>query len=82
MNDNDLHDHTIGLLDGYLARPDLAREIGKSERTITRFMHEKDGLPFVRIGRTPYFRIASVRVWLDRRETTMNPTTRKHRRAA
>ncbi len=82
MNDNDVLGRTGSLLDGYLARPALAREIGKSERTITRFMHEKDGLPFVRIGRTPYFRIASVRVWLDRRETQMNPTTRKHRSAA
>lgn len=52
------------VLEGYLERHELARELGRSERTISRWHTRRIGPPFVKLGRKTYYRIDAVRDWL------------------
>jgi hypothetical protein len=53
-----------GILDGYISRPTLAKQLDKSERTIERWGREQIGPPVTFIGKQPFYNLDSVREWL------------------
>lgn len=55
---------TAKLLDDYFTRPALARELGKSERTLERWERLGIGPPVTRLGITPIYNIETARAWL------------------
>ncbi len=67
------------LLENYLDRGSLARQLGVSERTVCRYENQPDGLPSLLLGGKRLYRLDSVRAWLERRERKPNPT--RHRAA-
>jgi hypothetical protein len=56
---------------------DVAARLGRSHRTLMRWTRLPDGLPFVRIGHTPYLHVPSTQQWIARRLTRPNPTRRR-----
>jgi predicted DNA-binding transcriptional regulator YafY len=64
------------LLSGYLSRGQIADEFGVTQRTLSRWMAQRDGIPFTTVGGRTMFRIASVRAWIESREKWPNP--RRH----
>jgi predicted DNA-binding transcriptional regulator AlpA len=52
------------LLDGYVSREQLAKELGKALRTIDRWERRRIGPPRVVIGRMILYRKVAVREWL------------------
>ena len=54
--------------DEFLTPDALARELGKSPRTLARWNVLRCGPPKIRVGRSVYYRRASVRQWLESRE--------------
>ena len=64
------------ILADYVDRSQLAEKLNCSTRTISRYMAEPDGLPYVRVGGRTLFRLETVRRWLERREHYPNPTRR------
>ena len=72
-------EYTCNVLAGYLPLAEMAKAINKSARTVSRLMNEPDGLPHIRIGRTPYFNIEQIRVWLFSRGVKRNPTLGRRR---
>jgi len=59
------------LLDGYLRREELAQQLGVSPRTIDRWQTSRCGPPRVAIGRTILYSTASVREWLQSKESSL-----------
>ena len=57
-----------GLLADYLTPDELAAELGKSVRTITRWNSLRVGPPKTVIGKKRYYRRDAVRQWLLRQE--------------
>lgn len=62
-----------GLLQGYLDREQLARELDCTTRTIWNYENLPDGLPSLMLGGKKLYRIESVRLWLAARERRPNP---------
>lgn len=56
------------VVEGFLRREELAKQLGCSARTIDRWQALREGPPRVRIGRTILYNVESVRVWLRSRE--------------
>ena len=56
------------VLEGFLRRDELALQLGLSPRTIDRWQAFREGPPRVRIGRTIFYNIESVREWLRSHE--------------
>jgi hypothetical protein len=56
------------ILEGFLRREELARQLGCSPRTIDRWQALRKGPPRVCVGRTILYNIESVREWLRSRE--------------
>lgn len=54
--------------DEFLTPDALARELGKSSRTLARWNVLRCGPPKIRVGRSVYYRRTSVREWLESRE--------------
>jgi len=70
------------LLASYIDREQLARELGRTLRTVDRLIL-CEGLPCVRIGNKRLFRRSSVLAWLAARETpAARPPSRGRRRGA
>lgn len=69
------------VLEGYISRPDLARELGIHVRTIGRY--QNDGLKYIRCGTSPYFRREDVLEFLEKRTEAVGPNlgSRGRRRA-
>ncbi len=65
------------VLDGWVSRDDLARELGVSVATIARWECRRIGPPCVRIGRAVHYRRESVRAWLVAQERHRAPGGRK-----
>ncbi len=57
------------LLSGLSTVEDFAAALNKSKRTVDQWI--ADGLPIVRVGRTPYVAVADARAWL------LKPSARK-----
>jgi DNA-binding transcriptional MerR regulator len=70
------------LLDGYVSKQELARQLGRSIRTIDRWETKRLGPPRVVVGRTVLYNIDSARKWLASREQgkaqRQQPYRRKH----
>lgn len=60
------------LLGGYIGRHALAEAFGVTPRTITRWIAQPDGLPYVKVGSRTMFRVDAVREWLASRERHPN----------
>jgi predicted DNA-binding transcriptional regulator AlpA len=65
------------VLDGFLRREDLARQLGVSPRTIDRWQVLREGPPRVSVGRTVLYNVESVREWLRSREQQAFPTRKR-----
>jgi hypothetical protein len=65
------------LLENYLDRRSLARQLGVSERSVFRYENQPDGLPSLLLGGRRMYKLDSVRAWLERRERKPNPTRRR-----
>lgn len=59
----------LGLLNGWLSRDELAKELRVSPKTIKRWDSERTGPPFTQIGMKKYYNRDSVRAWLLSRES-------------
>ena len=68
------------LLEGYLSRDELAKEIRRSPRTIDRWHTMREGPPRVRMGRTIFYKVDSVRKWLREKEEESPSRTKRVRR--
>lgn len=64
------------ILDGYLTRPELARQIGRTVRTLERWEASRTGPPITRIGKTPFYNFDAARDWL----AAQGPAKRRVRR--
>ncbi|MBB4277253.1 transcriptional regulator [Rhizobium mongolense] len=62
-----------GLLQGYLDREQLARELGCTTRTIHTYENLPDGLPSLMLGGKKLYRVEAVRQWIAGRERRPNP---------
>src|SRR5438132_1786957 len=67
------------LLEDFVRREWLARELGLSPRTISRWESLRKGPPRIAIGRTILYNIESVRAWLRSREQQV-PSPKRSRR--
>jgi excisionase family DNA binding protein len=56
------------LLQGWISRTDLARELGVCEETLRRWADARRGPPFVKAGRKILYRRTTVLEWLERQE--------------
>jgi len=68
------------VLDDYLSEPKLAQQLSRDVRTLKRWRSEGRGPPVTWIGKTPFFKIESVREWLESREKRMPRERGNHRR--
>ncbi len=64
------------LLEGYLKREQLAKELGKTLRTIDRWERRRIGPPRVVVGRMILYRKEAVREWLLSQEQPPGKDTR------
>jgi hypothetical protein len=69
---------TLGLLDDCLELEAFAQEIKRHPRTVKRWMHAPNGLPFTRPGKTPIIHVPTA--WMLGR--MRRPNQRKRRGAA
>ena len=61
------------LLADYINRAELGTALGVVGRTLARYENEPNGLPSVVIGGRKFYRLVSVREWLQKRERKPNP---------
>jgi hypothetical protein len=66
------------ILEEYLTRSELARELRVAERTIIRYQNQPDGLPRTTVGGRVLYRRSSVLAWLQSNES--QPKQRRGRR--
>jgi predicted DNA-binding transcriptional regulator AlpA len=56
------------VLEGYIREADLAKQLRRSVRTLQRLTARRLGPPRIKIGRSVYYKIESVRAWLEQQE--------------
>src|SRR5271156_82089 len=61
------------LLADYILEPDLAKQWKVTERTLRRYRHMPNGLPYLLLGGSIYYRIQSAAAWLASLEKRPNP---------
>lgn len=66
------------VLEGFLRREELAKQLGCSARTIDRWQALREGPPRVHVGRTILYNVESVREWLRSREQQSPSIKRGH----
>lgn len=71
----------VSILDGYLRRDELAKQLGVSPRTIDRWHTCRSGPPRITIGRTVLYSLESVKQWLCSNEHSSHPLQRRFGRA-
>lgn len=59
------------VIDGETFHPeeDAGRIINKAPRTLKRYRDNRDGPPFVKLGRSVYYREGALKAWLLAQET-------------
>jgi hypothetical protein len=70
------------LLDDYLDLEPFARELSRHPRTVRRWLNERDGLPYVRIGNRILLHVPTAKAWIFSRMRKPNPrrnTEAQHR---
>jgi hypothetical protein len=74
-------DKAAGILSGYLTRPQLAAELNRTIRTLERWEWHRTGPAVTHIGKSPLYRIETVRAWLASLEREqVREKSRPHRR--
>jgi len=53
------------ILEGYCTPVQLAKELGITLRTLSRWEMERTGPPRTIVGRKVFYKIEAVRIWLD-----------------
>lgn len=66
-----------GLLDGWLTRSELGKQLRISVDTLSRWETRRFGPPCVRIGRQVLYRTDAVRSWLETQEERARPKATK-----
>jgi predicted DNA-binding transcriptional regulator AlpA len=66
------------VLDGFLRREELARQLGVSPRTIDRWQSLREGPPRVHIGHTILYEVKAVREWLRSQEEQHSIGRKRH----
>lgn len=61
-----------GLLEDFIDRPGLRGELKITDRTISRYENQPDGLPSVLIGGRKLYRKSAVVEWIKRKERKPN----------
>jgi Helix-turn-helix domain len=64
----DASDSPPSVLEGYIREADLAKQLRRSVRTLQRLAARRIGPPGIKIGRSVYYKIESVRTWLEQQE--------------
>lgn len=59
---------TSSPIDDYISRDELARQLGKSVRTLDRWYTMRIGPPRTKVGKSVLYRKASVVKWLEQHE--------------
>lgn len=65
------------LLADYLSEEELARELGRAQRTLQEWRAKRIGPPFTRIGRAYYYAKDHVRTWIA--SNTQTPVRARRR---
>ena len=68
MDENQQEPESRPLLEGWISRAELARELGVSVDTPARWETGRSGPPLARIGRYVFYRRTAVLEWLESRE--------------
>jgi hypothetical protein len=68
---------TASLLDDYLDIEPFAKQVGRSTRTILRWMDEPNGLPYSRIGNRRLIHVPTAREWIFGRMHNRKPRRKK-----
>ena len=68
MDEHDRESAARSLLEGWISRAELARELGISVDTLARWETSRCGPPLARIGRCVFYRREAVLEWLESRE--------------
>ncbi|MDT8070947.1 MAG: hypothetical protein ROO76_22520 [Terriglobia bacterium] len=71
---------TTNVLAGYLTRPQLAVQLGKSTRCLHRWETDGSGPPVTRLGKLVLYKVESVREWLAALEARTERCGRGRRR--
>jgi hypothetical protein len=74
------HNGAPSLLDGYLTRAELAKELNRCTRTLERWERLRRGPPLTYIGISPMYRRESVFAWLASLEQRRTQERQKRRR--
>jgi hypothetical protein len=69
------------LLADYLDLEPFAVEVGRTTRTVRRWMDEPNGLPFTRIGNRRLIHVPTAKAWILGRVRTLNPKRERKSRA-
>jgi len=64
------------VLEGFISESDLARQLHRSVRTLQRLAAARSGPPRIKIGRSVYYKVESVRAWLAQLEKKPAESTR------
>jgi DNA-binding transcriptional MerR regulator len=56
------------IMSEYLSSAEAAKELNISKRTLVRWQQLREGPPITRIGRQNYYRISSLKKWLEAQE--------------
>jgi hypothetical protein len=68
---------TTDILNDYVTLKQFAGDIGKSTRTVTRWMDQNDGLPFLKFGRERLVHLPSAKRWMLGRVRQRNPSQQR-----
>jgi hypothetical protein len=74
---NRKHEGAIAFSLEHVTRRQLAKLSGKSEMFWIRLERARKGPPITRLGKTPLYRLTSVRAWLEAREGIEKSRSRK-----
>jgi hypothetical protein len=61
------------VLEGYIREADLAKQLNRTVRTLQRLAARRLGPPRIKIGRSVFYKIESVRNWLSQQEQPRKP---------
>lgn len=62
----------VSILEGFIDRQSLAKQLRCCDRTIARYEMLPDGLPYLTVAGRKLYRIEAVREWLAKRERKPN----------
>lgn len=65
----------------YIDRPNLARQLGITHRTLELWAHRRKGPRPVLIGRKSFYHVEDVAQWLEAQRRAADPEPRKRRAA-